>query len=147
MKNTTLRTIAMLGLFFGLASASVQAQSTAKMRVKIPFAFTAGQAKLKAGEYMIQRSPGKVILVLTAVNQPKDVFVLVHYTVRRTERDLSGKLVFHRYGNDYFLAETWSSGEPTGNGLNESSTERGVARGLAKTKTLPQTVEIAASIR
>jgi hypothetical protein len=146
MKTTTLRTIAMLGLFVGLAITSAHAQSTVKMRVNIPFDFTAGTAQLKAGEYTIQRSSGK-ILALRAVNETKDVFVLVHYTVRRTERDLSGKLVFHRYGNDYFLVETWNSGEPSGNGLAESSAEHRVAKELARTKTLSQTVEILASVR
>jgi len=84
---------------------------------------------------------------LNTVNETKDVFVLARCTVQRTKRDLSGKLVFHRYGNDYFLAETWTSGEPIGNGLNESSAERRVAIELVKTKALPQTVEIAASVR
>jgi hypothetical protein len=136
----------MLGLFVGLAITSARAQSTVKMRVNIPFDFTAGTAQLKAGEYTIQRSSGK-IMTLRALNETKDVFVLAHYTVRRTERDLSGKLVFHRYGNDYFLVESWTSGEPTGNGLNESSAEHRIAKQLAQTKKLPQTVEIAATVK
>jgi hypothetical protein len=146
MKNTTLRTIAMLGLFFVLAVASVRAQSSVKIRANIPFDFTAGTAKLKAGKYTIQRSSGK-ILALRAVNETKDVFVLVQYTVQRTDSDRNGKLVFHRYGNDYFLTETWTSGEPIGNGLNESAAERRVARGLAKGKSHPQRVEILASAK
>ena len=55
MKQKTLTTAAMLGLFLTLAVASVQAQSANRIKVTIPFNFTAGGAKLKAGNYIVER--------------------------------------------------------------------------------------------
>jgi hypothetical protein len=143
MKQTTLRTITMLGLFLTLAVASVHAQSSVEMRVNVPFDFSAGNAKLKAGVYTIRRSTGK-ILVLRALNETKDVFVLTPYPIQRLEGDQSGKLVFHRYGNQYYMAEAWTGGETIGAGLNESRGERRLARELAKTKIQRESVEILA---
>lgn len=143
MKHTTLRTFALLGLFVMLAAASVSAQTTGQMRANIPFDFVAGQAKLKAGEYTIRRSSEK-ILVLRGVNDTKNILVFAPYTVQRPERDLSGKLVFNRYGDQYFLAATWPNGQPIGSELGQSSGERRLARELAKAKTRPQSVEIVA---
>ena len=143
MKHTTLKTITMLGLFLTLAVTSIHAQSSNKMTVNIPFDFLAGDAKLKAGAYTIHRSSG-TILVLRGLNETKDVFAFAPYTVQRPEGDLAGKLVFHRYGDQYFLAEIWTSKEPIGSGLNKSRAERRFARELAQTKTRPQSVEIVA---
>jgi hypothetical protein len=144
--KSTLKTIAVLGLFFGLAIASVQAQSSIRMTVNIPFDFTAGSAKLKAGEYSINPASGRIMMI-SAVGHTKDVFVLTPYTVQRSGRDLSGKLVFHRYGDEYFLAQSWVSSERYGSGLNKSGAERRFEQQLARTNEQPETIEILASVR
>ena len=148
MKNTTTRTIAMLGLFVVLAFAfvSAQAQVSGKMKVSIPFDFTAGNTKLTAGEYTIDRYSNR-ILIVRAVNYDKDLFVFVPFTVTRTERDVAGKLVFHRYGNEYFLAENWRANDSTGSAVSESAKERRLAQQLARTNEVRETVEIVATVR
>jgi hypothetical protein len=144
MKHTTLKTFALLGLFIMLASVSVSAQTaTGQMRASIPFDFVAGKAKLKAGEYKVSHWAGK-IMVLRRVDERKDNLVFAAYTVQRPGEELPGQLVFHRYGDEYFLAAIWTNGQPIGNGLSQPATERRLARELAKTKTRPQFVEIVA---
>ena len=43
-------------------------------------------------------------------------------------------LVFHKYGDQYFLEQIWSGGEQTGSQLLESRSERTVRRQLAQTQ-------------
>ena len=42
-----------------------------------------------------------------------------------------GKLVFHRYGNRYFLAEIWTVGSRDGQKLRKSREERSIERELS----------------
>jgi hypothetical protein len=39
-----------------------------------------------------------------------------------------GSLVFHRYGDEYFLSEIWPAGSSTGRGLPKSRAERELKR-------------------
>ena len=143
MKHTTLKTFALLALFVTLAAVSVSAQTTAKMRVSIPFDFVAGKTKLKAGKYEVSRSAEK-ILGLLSINERKKILVFAPYALRRSGGELPGRLVFHRYGDEYFLSATWTPGDLSGNELSQPSAERRLARELAKTKTRPHSVEIVA---
>jgi len=143
MKYTTLKTLAIFGLFFMLAAASVHAQSANKISATVPFDFTAGDAKLKAGEYKIRRDDMQM-LVVTSADQKTRAFVLAPKTVRRTRSDGSEKLVFHRHGNQYFLAEVWISRGTDGNGLYISAAERRLMKDLAKTEAGPERIEIVA---
>ena len=44
----------------------------------------------------------------------------------------SGMLIFHRYGNAYFLAQVWRQGATEGRELLKSKAERAAERELAK---------------
>lgn len=142
MKYTTLKTLAILGLFLMLTAASVHAQSANRIAANIPFDFTAGKAKLKAGEYMIQRD-NMQMLVVTSADGATRAFVLAPETVRRTRNDVLEKLVFDRHGNQYFLLEVWINRGTDGN-LLSSDAERRLTKVLAKTKAGPERIEIIA---
>jgi hypothetical protein len=43
------------------------------------------------------------------------------------------RLVFHRYGERYFLAEVWNGADPTGRQLLKSQEERAIESELAST--------------
>lgn len=146
MKYTTLKTVAMLSLFVMLAAGSVAAQSNTHTRVHIPFDFAAGTAKLKAGEYFVSRS-AESILVLRRDDEGRDTLVFAPTIVHRPEADRSGKLVFHRYGKEYFLADVWTPANPIGRAMNPSGAERRFIRELAKTKTHPELIQIIALTR
>jgi hypothetical protein len=143
MKYTTLKTLALFGLFFMLAAASVHAQSANRIAANVPFDFTAGNAKLKAGEYTIRRDDMQMLVVTSADGKTR-AFVLAPETVRRTRSDVPEKLVFNRHGDQYFLAEVWISRETDGNGLHASGAERRLTKELAKTKAGPERIEIVA---
>ena len=69
----------------------------------------------------------------------------------------SARLVFHRYGERYFLAEVWNGVDNTGRQLRQSQEERAAAGELtlasannhASSATQPtyETVEVLASLR
>lgn len=52
-------------------------------------------------------------------------------------------LVFHRYGDTYFLSEVVTAGEDTARELTPSRSERQLQRELASNKAEPDTVALA----
>ena len=145
MKYRTVKTLLMLCLLM-MTVASVSAQSNGHIKVNIPFDFAAGRVKLKAGEYIV-RAPSDGIVVLRRINDRTDTFVFAPNTVQRPENNLSGKLVFHRYGNEYFLAELWTSRNTIGRSVNRTGAERWLARQLAKAKMQTELVEVTTALK
>jgi len=141
MKYRTLKTFALLGLLSMLAVASVHAQSRNTIEANIPFDFAVGDAKLKAGQYIINRADMER-LVVTSTDGKLRVFALAPRNVERTQNEDSEKLVFHHYADMYFLSEAWVNGN--GNGLYPSKAERRVGSELAKTNAKPGRTEILA---
>ena len=141
MKYTTLKTLSIFGLFLMLA-ASVHAQSPNKIGANVPFDFTVGDAKLKAGEYTIRRD--MQMLIVTSTDGKTSAMVLAPRTVRRTQNEVPERLVFHRHGNQYFLSEVWISRSSDGHGLYASAAERRLLKELTNTGAGPERIEIAA---
>jgi hypothetical protein len=52
--------------------------------------------------------------------------------VRASETQEKTKLVFHKYGDQYFLSQIWSVGSNTGREVAETQREHKVRRELAK---------------
>jgi hypothetical protein len=48
------------------------------------------------------------------------------YRVQGRAPEGSGRMVFHRYGNIYFLSEVWAPGQDTGQELTSSRAEKEV---------------------
>jgi hypothetical protein len=140
MKNITLRILAMAGLCV-LAVASINAQS--KREANIPFDFAAGNVRLKAGEYIIQNISTDTLLFSSAEGKVA-ALVLAPGRIQSTESNSTARLMFHRYGNRYFLTAVWMSESSHGVKLTESRTERRVARELARANEKPETTEILA---
>jgi hypothetical protein len=146
MKYTTLKTTLMLSLFFMLGAGSVSAQSNSQIRVNIPFDFAAGKTQLKAGEYIV-RSSSESILVLRRIQDKTDTFVFAPNKLQRPETNLSAKLVFHRYGNEYFLTEAWTNRNTIGRIVNQTTAEHRVVRQLARVKMKSEVVDVTAALK
>lgn len=143
-------TFAMMGLFLMLAFVSVSAQSKGKIEINVPFDFSLGKQTLPAGAYSIKQLSQNSVLVESVDGQTR----VIAQTPGRVQMDANEKapqekLVFHQYGNQYFLAQVWMVRGSDGRELNQSSAERQAAReqklatGGAKLKK----VEIAARER
>jgi hypothetical protein len=103
----------------------------------VPFAFVAGKATLPAGNYIIRQDsslPNSVLMLQNEEPGPGALVVTNSTESLRTSDD--SKLVFHRYGNKYFLAEVWASGRNTGWQVPPSRSERELSRVAARTEVV-----------
>ena len=131
---TMLSLVSMFSLCAGVASAN--AQLSIPIRAKVPFDFNVGDKKLPAGEYTFSRLSGfsdnKVISV-SGADAGAHVFQSTFAAHVLTPKDKS-TLVFHKYGDQYFLEQIWSGGEQAGSQVPESRSERTIERQLAQTQ-------------
>jgi len=89
----------------------------------IPFAFTVSNHTLPAGRYTVTRLSEKALRIFNSQN--RGTFALTNRVEGKAPE--SGKLVFHRYGNAYFLYEVWVSGSRTGRKVVQSRSEKELA--------------------
>jgi hypothetical protein len=89
-----------------LAAASLMAHTGAsaqsKLQATIPFDFTVGNDKLPAGTYVMEYVQPHGIMLSCRAKQ-KTIFTL--FTSIDEVRQTPNKVVFNRYGNQYFLRE------------------------------------------
>jgi hypothetical protein len=127
-----------------VATAYAQFPGTA-IRATIPFAFSVEGKTLPAGEYEIKRiTDSPEGLVIRNVNDKHDHVMFVTESVEPRKIPERGEIVFHRYGDSYFLSEVLTAGEETGRELAPSRAERQLRREMASNKTEPETVALAA---
>ena len=114
-----------LGLLLSGASAYAQ---TVNMKVNVPFSFIVNKATLPSGHYTIQSlgTAGNAISIRTPDNKAKSLILARRCQSLKTSEQT--KLVFHRYGDRYFLAQIWMAGNNSGNELPKSPREDEVAR-------------------
>src|SRR6516162_8540416 len=108
----TARTLITICLLFA-ATASLFAQTTPTRRlikVDIPFAFGVEDRLLPAGKYTIFTvTPERSIRIVSADGKHSAIVnTLPNYA---KEPSSNSRLVFHRYGNEYFLAQVWTVGQ------------------------------------
>ena len=137
MSGKFIRRLTMLSLvsMFTLcaAVASANAQVSYPVRAKIPFAFTMGDKKLQAGQYTFSRlSADNRGILVSNVDDNTSMFQSTFGAQVLTPQNES-KLVFHRYGDQYFLEQIWTAGEREGTEVPESRSERTFRQQLAKT--------------
>jgi len=106
---------------------SVQAQSLQyRIKVNIPFDFSIADKKLPAGNYSIgraiQNSDNTVLSILDGRGHTKEARMSI--PVLASDPKNQATLVFHRYGDEYFLYQVWTAGETTGRQFPKSSAER-----------------------
>lgn len=143
-------TFAMMGLFLMLAVVSVSAQSRGKIDVNVPFDFSFDNQTLPAGAYSVRQISQNSMLIESADGQKR---VIAQATGRvqldANEKASQEKLVFHQYGNQYFLSQVWMVRGSDGRELSQSRAERQAAKEqkLATSGAKPKKVEVAASAR
>ena len=109
-----------------LMTAAASAQ-TVHMKATVPFNFIAVGTTLPAGEYEIQSTGAEdKVLVIRNRNSSQAVLVFSN-SAEALNASSSTKLVFHRYGNRYFLSELWVEGDRLGHQVTPSSQETEVA--------------------
>ena len=139
MEVKVIKRLTMLSLvsmfILGAAVASANAQLSIPIRAKIPFDFTVGDKKLPAGEYTFSRLSGfsdSKTLSVSSEGSTRVFQSTFEAQVLIPKKDST--LVFHRYGDQYFLEQIWSGGEQEGTQVPESRSERTIRRQLAQTQ-------------
>jgi len=123
--------VAMIGLLVVMtmiaAGTSASAQSLHyKMTANIPFEFSVANKKLPAGEYSVtraQQTAGDLVLQISSKDGRESISRLT-IAVNTLEPKDDARLIFHRYGDEYFLYEIWPAGGSTGRELPKSRAER-----------------------
>ncbi len=96
--------------FVVLTASMSQAQMPIKqlmMRVHVPFAFIAGGAHLPAGDYIVYHPGDPYLVVIERDDGKARGMEYVHFS--GTDSDGSAtKLVFNKYGEQYFLSQVWT---------------------------------------
>ena len=105
MKQQIFKLTAIFAIFLGLAVAGVQAQAPSKVEVNIPFEFSAGTKTLHKGVYSIKRLSGNYLTLRSADGKST---VILNAPLNLTALDDKGeRLVFKKYGDEYFLSQIW----------------------------------------
>ena len=101
-----------------------------KLNANIPFDFTVADKKFQAGEYSFgraQQTAGDAIVQMSSVDGHANLTRLTIPVLRLTAQN-KATLIFHRYGDEYFLSQIWPAGANTGRTLPKSRSEKDAAR-------------------
>ena len=101
MKN---QLFALIGMGLLLASISASAQTVA-LKAKIPFNFVVTGRTIPAGEYAIQSVDKQGVMLSIRDADLRPTSMVISHRCESLNRSAQTKLVFHRYGTRYFLAQ------------------------------------------
>ena len=124
-------TMLMLLVVVTLAAAAVpaNAQSPNSVKANIPFEFIVADKTLPAGAYAVTAADAaRDALMIQSADGKNSALRMSGPTEQKNKR--RAQMVFHRYGQNYFLAQVWN-GESSGRELAKSKQERAVERELA----------------
>ena len=97
--------------FAGIALLAIASLATASnalawdqaVKANVPFNFMAGNKQLPSGTYIISSASDGVIAIRGGDGRSR--ILLTAIAGHSNETNHQGKLVFHRYGDEYFLSE------------------------------------------
>ncbi len=131
-------------LIAGVSSAKAQTAPNPELIAKIPFSFSVGDKTMAAGEYSVHCvNPGSSVKVLQFRSEDGNVSVLVSTNSVNGSVQDNARLVFYRYGDQYFFAQAWMPAD--GIGLQTRKSEAAKARELAHEKR--NDITVVASMR
>ena len=125
-KQVCIGVLAMSFLVSMLAVAPASAKSVSDVRAQIPFDFHVGNNLMPAGDYKISAiTDDDMVLRIGSGN--RSAVALTNSKEAKAGSEASPRLVFHKYGDQYFLAAVWGA-DQTGRELRESKSERSLRR-------------------
>ena len=106
-----------------IAALAVSASQAETYYASVPFSFVLGNKTVPAGEYVIDPSAGSDLVIIKSADH-KEGFMVMGTNVTSADYAQQSKLVFHRYGNRYFLPEVWTRGSDAGRRIQPTPEER-----------------------
>jgi len=107
-------------------------------KFNVPFSFNVDKEVLPAGTYVVAQVFEASLMIRGASNG--HATLVSSMGVESADREKPCKLVFHRYGNRYFLSQAWLGLRTSGRELLRSNEESEIARNAH-----PQTEYVLAS--
>ena len=130
MKKLYVSIFLLFGLYAILAAAPARAQGVREQTASIPFSFNVGDKTFPAGLYRVrQLNPAldrAALEIKSEDGRMSKVTLTRPVRARRTTEE--ARLVFTRYGEQYFLAQVWTQAQDDGLALPTSRSERTLAR-------------------
>jgi hypothetical protein len=144
LKKQAIKPFVLLSLLLSLSALNVYAQGDKPIRkVEIPFDFSVRDKTLPAGVYSISRVNQDKTMLLLRSEDGREAVNISTYSVQAKQRPEKGKLIFHRYGETYFLSQIWEPNEMQRRQLSNSRRERSIERDLSKRGEEPSIVDLA----
>jgi hypothetical protein len=137
MKKQALSSFTILGALLVMTAVSVRAQSERSKVTNIPFNFIVGQKTLPAGDYTVEpyrRDYDKVWLVQSRDGRTSALFITMPMQFSETQEGT--KLVFHKYGDQHFLAQICLAGGNSGRELLMPRQENELAKKMIERQTI-----------
>ena len=101
------------------------------VKANVPFAFVVAGKTMPAAEYALDNEvPAVTAVRLRNLDSREAAFVLTNLAGGGMAAH-PAELVFHRYGNQYFLSQVWSGDSSTGIDIQTSRDERNMAKETA----------------
>jgi hypothetical protein len=130
VKSLTMLTL-LVGLTLAAAVVSANGQLTSHpVAADIPFDFIVGDKTLPSGKYTVRAASSDGQGLRIASTDGKSSAIRLSNPVVETSKKRNARMVFHRYGQQYFLAEVWAGGED-GRQLLQCKRERNLRKELA----------------
>jgi hypothetical protein len=111
-----------------LAASAAIGQTTGGVVADVPFSFVVAGRQFPAGHYTVTAASDLCLWI--SDSQHRGTYVPIHDSFRSTSEGT--KLVFHRYGDTYFLSAVWVSGRTIGRELYPSRAEKEAANHKAE---------------
>ena len=131
MNKHIFNTVRTLSICAVLGVSSLSAQANRKIVVSVPFDFTVVDKHFTAGTYTLASETLQSPILIRSAQGGNGSFVLA-LPAQANKVQENAKLVFHQYGNQYFLSKIWYPGTDQGRELRASKLEQQVARNISK---------------
>ena len=120
--------ISLCALLLLAASAAIGQTTTGRVVAEVPFSFVVAGRQFPAGHYTVTSASNLCLWI--SDSQQRGTYVPIHDSFRSTSEGT--KLVFHRYGDTYFLSAVWVNGRTNGRELYPSRAEKEAANHKAE---------------
>jgi hypothetical protein len=120
-----------------ILTASV-ASAQGNVKAEIPFSFEIGKSKLPAGPYSLV-SNGQYVQIRN-LNTRQSIIAVPAVSASQPGNNAEPHLVFHKYGDHYFLSQVWADPSAPVRTFGEGPFERELRAG---SRTSPESVVVA----
>ena len=129
--HLTIAIIIACGVF--AISGHAQTNVSPTLRAEVPFTFSVGEKSLPAGVYTVRiLNPTSDRKTLQIRSENGSVSAMVQTVGLNGALSDDAKLVFHRYGEQYFFAQAQMAGETTSLAATKTRAERATQRAMKR---------------